>query len=376
MRIAAILPACFLTLIATCAVRPLGGAESGPVAGPAPVAAPGEAPLVLPGPYETQESSPQNFEYDSNGKCESPGCAPFWQHRSGLFAEGLLLRPGNTDLIYAVERTGCDPAFSSPTGPVGLIAPDFAGGVRGGVTWALSDCNSLVATYTRFETDVEGQLEAASGRILASQVTHPSQASCGSNSIAAVASENINFQLVDLDYRQLLWGDCVAAINWTAGLRYAQLEQRFSASQNTGVATGLTDVNTDIDFDGFGFRLGLDGERRSSACGVLIYAKGFVNFIAGEFKADYSQVNQFGGSAVIGNRIEDYRVMSQLEAELGLGWQSDCGRYRMTAGYLTSGWFDALTTDSYVQSVRTGQQSDIGDSLSFNGLAVRLEVRH
>jgi hypothetical protein len=31
-------------------------------------------------------------------------------------------------------------------------------------------------------------------------------------------------------------------------LRYAPLEQRFWADQNTGVATGLTDVATDIDF--------------------------------------------------------------------------------------------------------------------------------
>ncbi len=373
MRIVAIVPVFFLTFLATVAGQSPEAAE--PEAA-APAAAPEESllPSALPNPSDFEAATYPDC--DCAGACVCLDYVPVCQHWSGVFLEGLLLRPGNTDLIYAVERTGCDPAFSSPTGPVGVIAPDFGGGMRGGITRALSECSSVVATYTRLESDAEGRLAAAPGRVLASQVTHPSQASCGANSLAAVASQDIEFQLVDLDYRHLLWGDCDAAINWLAGLRYAQLEQRFWAGQNTGVATGLTDVVTDIDFDGFGLRFGLDAERRNPTCGILIYAKGFANFVAGEFKADYAQVNQFGGTAVVANHLEDYRLVSQLEAELGVGWQSDCGRHRVTVGYLASGWFNAVTTDDSVQSVRSGQQSDVGDSLSFNGLAVRVEVRH
>lgn len=376
MRMAAIVPAFFLTLLATVPVRPLEAAESEPGILPVPAATAEESLSPSDLPDLSDSDAWLHLDCDSPEPCACRDYVSVCQHRSGVFLEGLLLRPGSTDLVYAVEHTGCDPAFSSPTGPVGVIAADFGGGVRGGITWAFDESSSVVATYTRFETDVEGRLAATPGHVLVSQVTHPSQASCGSNSLASQASQSLEFQLVDLDYRQLLWGDCDAAINWLAGLRYAQLEQRFWGSQNTGVATGLTDVATDIDFDGLGLRFGLDGERRNPNCGLLIYAKGFANLVAGEFKADYSQVSQFGATAVVANHLEDYRLVSQLEAELGVGWQSDCGRHRLTVGYLASGWLNAVTTDAYVQSVRSGQQSDVGDSLSFSGLAVRLEVRH
>ncbi|MFN9916494.1 MAG: Lpg1974 family pore-forming outer membrane protein, partial [Pirellulaceae bacterium] len=96
------------------------------------------------------------------------------------------------------------------------------------------------------------------------------------------------------------------------------------------VATGLTSVTTDIDFDGFGILAGLDGERRSKCCGGLLYGKVIGSLLAGDWRADYRQTNQFGGG-VIANHFEDFRVTPTLDAELGFGWTSKGGRVAAAA---------------------------------------------
>ena len=133
---------------------------------------------------------------------------------------------------------------------------------------------------------------------------------------------------------------------------------------------------TQIDFDGVGIHFGLDGLKRRSGTGLLLYAKGDVSFVAGEFKADFRQTNQFGGAAVIGNDLADYRVVTILESELGLGWESNCGRLRVTGGYAVSGWLNTLTTGSYIDGVRAGSYTDLSETLAFNGLVSRVELRY
>ncbi len=309
--------------------------------------------------------------------CEDPCCcAPVWQHHSGVFAEILFLRPGNVDLVYAVEQTSFDPALASPTGPVGRANIDNGTGFRIGAGWAIDDCASVVATYTWFNSDTQDVFSATPGNVLNLVVGHPSVVTSGATSVSASASYDIDFQLLDVDYRALLWGTCDSAINYAVGLRYAHLSQDFLASQEIFSAAGLTSVDTQIDFDGMGIRFGLDGVKRRPGTGILLYAKGDVNFVGGEFKANYRQTNQFGGAAVIGNNLEDYRIVTILDAELGLGWESQSGRLRVTGGYAVSGWFNTLTTGSYVDGVRAGSYTDLSETLTFDGLVSRVELRY
>ncbi len=309
--------------------------------------------------------------------CSSPCCcSPVSQHRCGVFADILFLRPGNVDVVYADEQTSFDPALASPTGPVGRTNIDSGTGFRIGANWALDDCASLVATYTWFESGTDNEIAATPGTVLNMTVAHPSVLTSGATSLAASASHDIDFQLLDIDYRSLLWGNCDAAIDYTVGLRYAHLSQDFLASQEIFAAAGLTTVATQIDFDGVGIHFGLDGLKRRSGTGLLLYAKGDVSFLAGEFKADYRQTNQFGGAAVIGNDLADYRVVTILESELGVGWESNCGRLRVTGGYAVSGWLNTLTTGSYIDGVRAGSYTDLSETLAFNGLVSRIELRY
>ena len=69
-------------------------------------------------------------------------------------------------------------------------------------------------------------------------------------------------------------------------------------------------------------------------------------------------------------------MVAILDAELGLGWESTCGRVRVTGGYAVSGWFNTLTTGSYIEGVQAGSYNDLGETLTFDGLVTRLELRY
>jgi hypothetical protein len=302
-------------------------------------------------------------------KCTVPVC----RHRSGFFGEVLYLRPGNVDMIYAIEQT--DPSDdASPTGPVGIAELDGDVGFRVGFSFALEEHTSVVGTYTWFEVGTRDQIVAMPGNVLDSQIIHPSTETTGQGSTEAAADYGLRFQLADLECRRLLWGTCQSAFNIFGGVRYAHLEQDLTAVQLVGVPTGMTNVTTDIDFDGFGIRLGFDGQRRHCRTGLMVYGTGAASFVAGEFKADYIQTSQFAGG-VVANHMSDYRVVSILDLELGVGWQNDCGNFRVTAGYLTSGWFNTMTTGAYVDGVRANALDDLDETLSFNGFVARTEFR-
>lgn len=308
--------------------------------------------------------------------CSSCDCCPdpLWAHRSGVFADFLYLRPGNIDYIYAVEQTGTLPS-DVQTGPVGRVGFDAAPGYRLGLTHCLSECSSIQASYTWFQTNTSDSIAANGINVLVFQPGLPQIPNVGGSSIQTSADYAIRFQQVDIDYRGLLYGTCDSAVNYFAGIRYANLEQNFRAQQDVGVPIGLTTVATDINFDGFGIGFGLDGMRRYANTGILIYGKTSASFVSGEFKADYRQTQQFGPNSIAGNTLADYRVMTILQTELGLGWRSACGRVQLLGGYQFAGWFNALTTGSYIPGVQSRQFNDLNETITFDGFVGRVQVQ-
>jgi hypothetical protein len=310
--------------------------------------------------------------------CGVVDCCPKSKcHCLGFYAQALYIRPGNADVVYATEQLGCDPATATPTGPQGLIAPDAELGFRTGVILPVSSCSSIMAGYTWFQSDTNSTIEAQDiqDAVLAFNVAHPSFANCNDNSRVASAKFDLDFELVDLAYRRELWADCLTNINWFAGVRYGKLTQEFVAQQVIGSAAGLATVYSDIDFDGIGIRLGIDGERISHKTGLFIYGSGGVSFLGGNYRADYVQVNQFGAGTNIALSREDYRVTTLLEAELGVGWQSPKGHVRITAGYMATGWHNTLLTNAFLSDITQTQPFDNDDFLTFDGLVAGFELR-
>jgi len=183
------------------------------------------------------------------------------------------LAPGSADLIYAVEQT--DPAVAgpntSPTGPLGMSNVDASPGYRVGFSIAASPCSSLVTSYSFWSGDSDDTITRTGVNVLNSQIIHPSTLTVGSPSVTSTARQEMSFQLVDIAYRHLWKATDATALNWQLGVRYGNMEQTLLARQTVGVATGLTTVATDVDFDGFGLTGGADYERFSCGSGMLIY---------------------------------------------------------------------------------------------------------
>ncbi len=302
--------------------------------------------------------------------CPQPCDPSTW----GISLDLLFLRPGNSEVTYAIEQTGCS-ASSVPTGQVGVVSPDIGGGFRLGLDYSRPSCGTVGIAYTWFESRGSSSISAAPGMALESLVTYPVGPVCSDNAVAASADQVLRFQFLDLDSRRTLYSDCDRQVYMLGGFRIARLDQSFAASQNIGVTTGLTSVNTSAIFDGFGLRLGIGSERRSSCTGLVLYAKGAGSLLGGKAKSSYLQSSQFGGSVPIGISREDFRMVPVLEAELGFGWVSRSQRWRLLGGYQASAWFNTLTTTEYIQGVRTGIYDSLGDTLTFDGLVVRIEYR-
>lgn len=307
------------------------------------------------------------------GLCGGDGCPdPWWAHRNAAYGEFLYLNAGSSDLVHAIEFTG-PTANDSPTGPVGIINNDPEAGFRVGAALAASDCSSLNLGYTYWSGSEANTINARGGNVLHSQVLHPSLFTTGAGSQQATAVHDIDFQLVDLNYRHLWKRTQNSVINWTAGVRYGNMEQNLIARQTFQVPTGLTTVATDIDFDGFGIHGGLDMERYSCETGLFIYGKGMASLMAGQWNGSYRETNQIG-QELVANDFEDFHATPILEGELGLGWMNNGGHIRLQMGYMMSGWYEAVSTRGYVDSVRANDLLDIGETLTFSGLTTRLTV--
>ncbi|HPM85097.1 MAG TPA: Lpg1974 family pore-forming outer membrane protein [Candidatus Anammoximicrobium sp.] len=330
----------------------------------------------------------QLVDYTSGGEAPAEGwtaedklcaecCPPFWAHRTGMFGEYLLLRPRGAEVPYAVPIDDALPDYPVQVAPVAIVDPDYSSGFRAGGSWALDQCTSIVATYTWFESHTSQAVGEDVPLVLRSLVTHPGTLNAAADSLSASADLNVDFQFADLDYRAIWWlGEC-SVVNWSVGARYAQLSQEFdSLFTYTGTLDGVASA---VNFDGGGIRLGLDGERHHGSHGFLLYGKGVLSLIAGEFRASYFQGSDVDPE-IVNTAWKAGRLVPILDLELGAGWQSPCGHFRFTAGYLVSMWFNTLTTDSWIRSVGqnnfAGQADAISyDTLTFDGLTARAEYR-
>ncbi len=288
----------------------------------------------------------------------------------------LYLRPGNTDIVYTVEQNDL-PQNTFPTGPMGINAIDVNSGVRVGFAAACSECSSWVGSYTYWRGQDSDSIDAAPGNILVSEILHPSRLNTGAAGLQESSSYAMEFQLADFAFRHLWKHGRNYAINWKGGLQYGHMEQNYDFAQTVpaSVAVGTVSVDSDINFDGFGLMAGLDVERHNTCTGISVYGKGTGSALAGEWNATYRDTaTQIGGGS-IGNNFEDFRVTPMLELEIGMAWQSKCGRLRANVGYMSSAWYNALSSRSYIDAVREGRFIDVDETITFNGLVAGGEFR-
>jgi hypothetical protein len=295
----------------------------------------------------------------------------FWEHQSSIVGDFLYLSPFGVDTLYGMAVDGFG-ASAVPTGSTAVADPVFQPGFRVGGSHRLSDVSSLTATFWHYESDSRGGLDLPGGSgFVRSEVVHPNTLNVASDGLAATANYGIDFQMVDVAYRKVLRHGDHYAINGSFGLRYANLDQDFGS---TFSVLGTTTVDTEIDFDGLGPRIGLDAELELDD-GWLLYGQGAANFLTGEFRGTYRQDNVLTGPLASVN-VSDDRIVSQLELELGFGWRNQEGTLGIFSGYYLGSWLNTMTTSTLIDAVQTNDFDNMDETLGFGGLTVRVELRY
>lgn len=243
--------------------------------------------------------------------------------------------------------------------------------LRVGRNQALDQWSSLRATYWYYQSDASDSLNLPGGNgWVRPEVTHPDTLAADFDKLSAAADYEIDLQMIDLTYRKIWKEACDYSLNYVIGVRYGHLEQVF---QSEFTVLGIRTVDTDIQFDGAGPRIGLEGERLLSER-LVAYGQIFGNLLAGRFSADYlQQSNMAGAEATAG--FDDRRFVPQCELELGLRWQNSCGNFRVRAGYYVGAWFNIATTPTWIDAVQANSITDVEETLLFDGMAIRAEYR-
>lgn len=309
------------------------------------------------------------------GNCCNDKCCPwYWQHRTGLFGELMYLRPRDVEVAYAVPVDGPVAAVNGngiQIGPTALVDPDYSAGFRVGFAYALDCESSLAGTYWNLRTNTTDDISIDAPDVIRSLVSHPLGANAATDVLAANAELDVDFDIVDADYRAIIWCEPRWVVNGVLGARYGQLTQDFRSSFSRN---GVTQVNTDLDFDGGGIRLGLDGQRAFRRPGWAAYGKATANFLGGEFRGKYQQIDAFQ-QTVVDTDWSSGRIVTILDLELGVVWIGPSGRFRFQAGYLASSWLNAVATDEFIKSVQANDFTHLGDTITFDGLTARVEFR-
>ena len=355
------------------------GAAAAPAAAPAATLPPVPAPAAAPGPASAAKAAVAGVAVvqgvqgsDSCPSACNACCAPCWH----AFAEYLVLRPLNEGVEYAVPINGNIVAGQVPAqiGPTGVTDPQFQSGFRVGFERLLDQCSSISLTYTYYRNEADdGPVGANTPFVLQSMVFNPSTVDAADNVWGSGTARQItNFNLVDLDYHHNLWNCDCASVNYLVGTRYAQLGQQFEANFQSIISAS---TNTNIEFDGLGLRLGLDGERMIGG-GFFFTAQANANFLGGQFTGSYLQSDS--NNAVEATTYwHEARFVTILESEVSVGWQSCNGRVRASVGYLLSDWLNIVKPSDFISSVQANQYvgtNKIGDtSLVFDGLKARIE---
>jgi hypothetical protein len=323
-------------------------------------------------------------DYDVKG-CGCKGECTCNCYAVRVYGEYLLLRARDAEVAYAVEANSNEyqmlgPEYPIQISPIGVLDQDYSSGFRFGFGICLSECSELAATYTWFDSATSDTLVRGTFPIpnVVPVTAHPATLDNLSTTVAAVGRHDIGFEMIDLDYRRTFYQTPWSEMTYVVGARWGQLEQSFGARYTDDPVQPLDElgVNTDIDFNGGGIRLGLEGER-SHCFGrfpVLVYAKGLTSLLAGEFSADYSQIEN-NNVVKVDTAWSAGRIVPTFDFEVGTGVATPKGGLRMTIGYVYSAWTNVVKTEDWIRAVQTNNVKDLGDTMTFDGLVGRIEAR-
>jgi hypothetical protein len=307
-----------------------------------------------------------------------PSCGADCQKKKNchfdVFGDFLYWNVRGTNVPFAQAFDGVDP-LAVPRGAVGVALPTFSKGFRAGAGVSLNDHSWLIGTFTYYDNNTHAKLEAGDGQVLHSLLVFPTTVNSAFDSNKADATYGVQLEMGDLDFKCAFVDTTCLQLSYLAGVRYAHMRESLTSNMNI---LGTTTIDSHINFEGGGPRVGLDGEYRIKG-GFYGYGKGILSLLGGHYSGLYEQRNIFAGLQAQ-TQIGDDRIVPVLELELGVGWVSPQGHIRAAAGYYVSGWFNAMTMTSLVRGIQnndfTTNSNNFRDTMTFDGFVGHVEFRY
>jgi hypothetical protein len=340
-----------------------------------------EAPPEAPGGIGCTDPA-CGCEGGYGGSC-CDDCCSGWCHRINVFGEFLYLRPRNAEIAYAVPFNGNFAQNVPPQvvqiGPVAVLDPDYNEAFRAGFGFTLNECSSIVATYTNFESRTLDFVQVAGGGVdnpaLWPLILHPFAFNAGQLTLDASGLMDLNFELIDVDYKGLIAYNCDYRVNYAVGVRYATLDQLVAATYLAGV--NVNNVVSAVQFEGAGLKLGLEGEYYALNSQFFAYGKGYASLVGGEFRASYFS-NSNVDPSIVDTSWSAGRLVGIYDLEAGIGWRNCCDTIRLSVGYTYSIWTNVVKNNEWINSVQQNNFVDQSDNfdglLTFDGLTARAEL--
>ena len=341
---------------------------------------PGEGIPAAYGYPEASYAPVAACEGDNCGHCCPSRCSTGrCLHRSGIFSEFLYWKASGADVSYGVPQDGIGGIGTVPVGDVGVLDFDHEASFRVGFNLALNCQSSVSVAYTKFETNTDHVLFIPPPFVIQPLVMAPGTFNAGFTAQVAVAETSLEMDSLDVEYRAVLTSCSKYHVNFLAGARYAELDQSLGSVFLFAPPDGTTFVFSELDFEGAGLRIGLDGERFIlPRMGISVYGKAVGGVLGGEFRGTYAQINQFNGTEAF-TTWEDARLVPIGEAEVGFRWANRRDSLRLSVGYYVGMWGNMVTTPEWIEAVQGLNFVDISrdssDSIRFDGLVARAELR-
>jgi hypothetical protein len=316
-----------------------------------------------------------------NDCCCSDCCCPGWCHRVNIFGEFLYLQARNAEVAYAVPVQNNNPLPpNAPVppfvqlGPVEVVDPDYSAGFRGGIGFTLNECSQIVATFTQFDSNTADAAVLPGGGPAVFQPLLVTPGNTAGSFLNAAAALDIQFQLVDLDYKGLIAYNCDYKVNYAVGVRYASLDQEVTAQYTVN---NVQNVFSAVEFDGAGLKLGLEGEYYAVNDQWFAYGKAFYSLVGGEFRSRYLMGTNLN-PVIADTSLNIGRLVSIYDLEVGVGWRNYCDNFRLSVGYNYSIWTNVMKNNEWINTIQTNNFVDPSDNydgmITFDGLTARAEI--
>lgn len=330
---------------------------------------------VAPGPSDPplRDLTPPGFDlvpppdpHRANEHGTAGHLAPTVPGHAGWYgsAEYLLYRPRAGSFDFAIGPTA--PGLAT-VGPVQSLRYDVGNGLRAEGGYRFASGWGVGFAYTYLSAVGGRSLTAPAGAVLLPTLTRPGLTDTATS---AETHANLNYNLYDVLVGKRLAFDDNLALRLFAGVRIADITQRFDVRYD-GLDARRAAVDTQSAFGGFGPVAGTEAIL-GGWYGFHAYGRATGGLLTGRSINSFRETNNGGGTVYVDSRYDVTKIVPVASIAIGGGWQ-----YRtvsLRAGYEVTHWFGLTGPLRFTDDVAQGRLVAKSSDLSLEGFFVQVGI--